>query len=564
MSTQTQIVSQDLSELVAEIQPDDLKGLRVTFINMPLRENALPNTPPQGPALMASRLRLYGVDVNLIDLNAYRIKDQTAAKDNKANGRHLSHTETRELLNAHFTKHGEPDVIGLSGMITTLKWQETVLKMCRALLPDVFIMSGGGLATELKNCLFQWMPELDAVAHSEGDDIILSIAQYIKKGKGLSSKSRLSLLVSSPFYVGEIEGRHRYLFGGDRPNHLDDLPFAAWDLLETDVFGNKLLERYIETPVWGLAANNSSAAPFKMKRSLTTVSSRGCPYSCTFCYRGAQGERLYGMRSAQNMAKEIEWLIEKYDLDFVGFPDDNFAVDRGRIAELPDALKELNIRWGTHTRLDEADDRLINMAKSGCIYIGFGAESASAKVLEKMDKGGFILRRGLKMLNGFDLPITMLDGIKNCRDVGIHANCTWIMGYPGETLHDLKTSVAFILWQKELYTQDLLKNSEEYDTALDSVNQKVFTATAYPGTAMFKEPSVIESLSKNFGIHFDVGGNPIEDQSFRSYVLELDDATELLHNENGEPLNFSFMPTDLYVEARELIDQDKLEKILDL
>ncbi len=42
MSTQTQIVSQDLSELVAEIQPDDLKGLRVTFINMPLRENALP------------------------------------------------------------------------------------------------------------------------------------------------------------------------------------------------------------------------------------------------------------------------------------------------------------------------------------------------------------------------------------------------------------------------------------------------------------------------------------------------------------------------------------------
>jgi len=549
---------------VTEIKPGDLTNLRVTFINMPLRENALPNTPPQGPALMASRLRIYGVDVNIVDLNAYRIKDKTSEEENKDNGRHLSYSETRDLLNAHFTKHGEPDIIGLSGMITTLKWQETVVQMCRTILPDVFIMSGGGLATELKNCLFHWMPELDAVAHSEGDDIILSIAQYIKKAKGHSFKSRLNLLTSSPFYVGKIEGRHRYLFEGDRPNHLDDLPFAAWDLLETDVFGNKLLERYIETPVWGLAANNSSAAPFKMKRSLTTVSSRGCPYSCTFCYRGAQGERLYGMRSAENMAKEIQWLTEKYDLDFVGFPDDNFAVDRERISKLPNALKKLNIRWGTHTRLDEADDRLRDMAKSGCIYIGFGAESASAKVLEKMDKGGFILRRGLTKLNGFDLPVTMVDGIKNCREVGIHANCTWIMGYPGEALSDLKTSVAFILWQKELYTQGLKKGTNEYSLALESVNQKIFTATAYPGTVMFKEPSVINSLSKNFGIRFDAQGEPVEDRAFRDYVLELDDATKVLHNSEGEPLNFSSMQTDVYVKARELIDQQKLEKILDL
>ena len=564
MSTQTQVGSPDLGELVAGIQPGDLEGLRITFINMPLRENALPNTPPQGPGLMASRMRLYGAETNIIDLNAYRIKDKIAASDGKVNGRHLNHSETRDLLNAHFIKHGEPDIIGLSGMITTLKWQETVVQMCRALLPDIFIVSGGGLATELKDCLFRWMPELDAVAHSEGDDIILNIAQYIKKIKGHSSEGRRRVLASSPFYVGEIEGRHRYLFGGDRPRHLDALPFAAWDLLETDVFGNKLLERYIETPVWGLEANNSSAAPFKMKRSLTTVSSRGCPYNCTFCYRGAQGERLYGMRSAQNMAKEIEWLTSKYDLDFVGFPDDNFAVDRGRIAELPDALRELNIRWGTHTRLDEADDRLLDMAKSGCIYIGFGAESASAQVLEKMDKGGFILRRGLTKLNGFDLPVTMVDGIKNCREVGIHANCTWIMGFPGETLHDLKTSVAFILWQKELYTQGLQESSDEYTTALNSVNQKIFTATAYPGTVMFKEPSVINSLSKNFGINFDSESNPIADQAFKNYVLELDDATKVLHNKKGEPLNFSSMPTDLFAEARELIDQDKLEKILDL
>ena len=49
----------------------------------------------------------------------------------------------------------------------------------------------------------------------------------------------------------------------------------------------------------------------------------------------------------------------------------------------------------THTRMDEADERLIDMAKSGCVYIGFGAESADEHTLTLMNKGGFILRNGM-------------------------------------------------------------------------------------------------------------------------------------------------------------------------
>ena len=89
-----------------------------------------------------------------------------------------------------------------------------------------------------------------------------------------------------------------------------------------------LINDYINTPVWGLAANNSSATSFSMKRSLTTVSSRGCPYACSFCYRGSQGERLYGMRSPEHIAKQVRGYVDRYDLDFIGFPDDNFAVDK--------------------------------------------------------------------------------------------------------------------------------------------------------------------------------------------------------------------------------------------
>lgn|GEM_PF-830611 len=555
------------STIVDTMGFSELQGLRVLLINMPLRESAQPNTPPQGPGLLAARLREYGADVSILDLNAYRITDELAA--GKPNGRWLSYSETAGKISRHMHKYGDPDVIGLSGMITTLRWQQFVSGICRQIVPDAFIVSGGGLATELKDGLFQrgWLNDVDAVAHSEGDDILLVLCRNVLRAKQNSFD-----MTQVPEFFGIINGRDRFVYAGDRPTNLDALPFAAWDLLEEDVDGNPVLEWYITVPVWGLAANNSSAAPFEMKRSLTAVSSRGCPYACAFCYRGAQGERRYGMRSCQNILDEVSYMKHKYNLDFFGFNDDNFAVDKRRIALLPEAFKPLDgLRWGTHTRLDEAaDERAEQMAKAGCVYIGFGAESASANVLERMNKGGFILRpRGsntnvMERINGFDLPQTMVKGVRNCRDVGIHGNCTWIMGFPGEGLHDLQTSVAFILWQVELATQGLMPGSTEYVHAKASVNQKMFTATAYPGTAMFKDPACRGILTKNFGITFTPDDDPVVDDALLKYVLELDDATKVMHNTEGDPLYFGNMTIDQFLEARSYVDSNHLEKILDM
>ena len=375
---------------------------------------------------------------------------------------------------------------------------------------------------------------------------------------------RRNTLEKSPYRIGELNGRERYIFGGERPRNIDHLPFAAWDLLEEDVYGNNLLDWYINVPVWGDSANNSSATPFKMKRSLTTVSSRGCPYACAFCYRGAQGERNYRMRSAKSLRGEVEWLLKTYDLDFVGFPDDNFAVDKRRINLLPEAFQGLIFRWGTHTRLDEADERLENMAAAGCVYIGFGAESAAVRTLTRMQKGGFILRRGLTDVNGFKFPVTMYEGIKKCKEVGIHANCTWIMGYPGETLDDLKTSVGFIMWQEELNAGSPSIELSKSKYSRQSVNRNMFTATAYPGTEMFKEPIVQERLATCFGMDFDPIGQPIINDKYRNYIYELDDATKVLRDENENLLYFGAMNLDKFVEARAYVDNGQIEKILQM
>lgn len=568
------------ASVIKDITPGFLSGMKAVFINMPLRETAVPNTTPQGPLLLATSLRdNYGVNATVIDLNGYRIKDELARERGLLNGRHLIEIEVFKLIKKHFAVHGEPDLVGFSGKITTLRWQKKVAKIIRELLPDVFLVSGNGLATELKAGLFNYIPELDGVARSEGDDTIVKIAYDAELIKYWGFEAALSSGRLKPYYLGEIGGRHRFLYEGDRPQNLDAIPFADLDLLKEDVFGNRILDYYIGNAVWGTSANNSSATSFMMKRSTTFVSSRGCPYACAFCYRGAQGERNYGMRSAKNLVEEFKLHMEKYGVDFIGMPDDNFGVDYQRIVELVPLLKPLKMRWGTHTRLDESaglrpksgkpdeyifeDPKRVDlMAEAGCVYIGFGAESASPSVLKAMQKGGFILKNGLveTRVDGkiYEFPRTMIEGIKNCDYAGIHANCTWIMAYPTETLEDLKASVAFIKWQEDFYASR--------GKSADSVNKKMFTATWYPGTKMLHHSKVKTMLRNVFGINFDSAtGEPVCDENFYQYVLELDDATKLLHNpRTGEPLNFSDMPMDTFLKAREYIDNGQTFKILEM
>ena len=156
----------------------------------------------------------------------------------------------------------------------------------------------------------------------------------------------------------------------------------------------------------------------------------------------------------------------------------------------------------------------------------------------------------------------MVTAVENCKKSDIHGNCTWIMAYPGEDLQHLKTSVAFIKWQQEFWTKDLSPNTAEYDMAYRGVNQKMFTATAYPGTAMWKV--VRPKLTEHFDISFDKTGEPVCDENFHKYVLELDDATKVLNNKNGEPVNFGDMSMDTFLQAREYVDSGEIEKILEM
>ena len=207
--------------------------------------------------------------------------------------------------------------------------------------------------------------------------------------------------------------------------------------------------------------------------------------------------------------------------------------------------------------------RVRSMYNAGCRYIGYGAESASPRMLKLMGKGGSMLRHGVKAVFGYDVPVTMMMGIKNTVEAGIHANCTWIMGYPGETLYDLKTTVAFIKWQEEVLMDSYEKNSLSWRLASDAINKNMFVATAYPGTEMFKDPIVKNALTKGFDITY-VDGKPIFDENLECYVEQLNDATDLIWRKDGGLLQYSLMPDSLFLEIRDIINNGNLFDILDL
>ncbi len=576
------------SEVVRGITARDLEGLNVVFINMPLRETALPNTTPEGPLLMATNLiRNYGVSASVIDLNAYRIKDELAQKRGLPRGRHLTEEEAFGKIQRHFLKFGEPDLVCLSGMITTLKWQKAVAGMVRRLVPNTMLVSGGGLATELKVGLFNYTPELDGVAHSEGDDVIVKICYDAAVIRRHGRQHALNSGKLEPYLLQDGSGR--LMYEGDRPDDLDRFPWVDLELLREDVDGVKILEQYLQAEAWGLSANNSSAAPFVTAPKTTSVSSRGCPYGCKYCYRGAQGERKWHVRSARHLVEEMKEHMAKYGIAFKSWPDDNFAVTFKRIKELRDIIvaEGIKIPWGTHTRLDEAGGFVPNsrqphhernfftdyifedplriklMAEANCKYVGFGPESAHPDTLEELGKGGFTLKAGLIPVgvNGhtYYFPKAMIYGTKHTMEAGIHANMTWIKFNPGETLERLKQTVAFIKWQIDYYAT--------FGIPEEAVNKNMFTLTWYPGTELINHPKVRLELSRVFGLNFQrINGkwDPVCDEAFYRYCLELDDATKLLHGPDGEPLNFSEMPNDLALQINEYVSSGQTLRILDI
>jgi len=174
------------------------------------------------------------------------------------------------------------------------------------------------------------------------------------------------------------------------------------------------------------------------------MSSRGCPYKCAFCTSAMFWEKTRFF-SSKYFVTEVEHIIDSLGREaFINIYDDLFVADRKRlknIIELLDKKKVLDKATYTFSvRANMVDDELCELIKAmNHAGVCFGAESGSNRILDLMHKQSTVEtnQNALDILQKHD----------------ISANCSFIVGWPGETEDEVRQTYSFIarnLMEKKL------------------------------------------------------------------------------------------------------------------
>ncbi|MGB1251591.1 MAG: B12-binding domain-containing radical SAM protein [Candidatus Promineifilaceae bacterium] len=208
----------------------------------------------------------------------------------------------------------KPDIVGISALITNSK---TALKLAQMAQDAGIIVLLGGPDPTKDPAAYMQFPQVDLVAHHEGEQTLVALLNQIDKG-GLTLETLSHELGIAFRHNGQI------IVNAPRPpiDNLDTLPLPARDLIDMD--------RYLDT--WQTQNGYSS---------MTITTSRGCPYGCDWCAESVHGTNLR-QRSPESVAAEMKLLKETYKIDRLRVVDDVDGLDRAWIEAWANSAETLN------------------------------------------------------------------------------------------------------------------------------------------------------------------------------------------------------------------------------
>ncbi|MCZ2809095.1 MAG: radical SAM protein, partial [Candidatus Bathyarchaeota archaeon] len=217
--------------------------------------------------------------------------------------------------------------------------------------------------------------------------------------------------------------------------NLDELPYPAYHLLP--------IEKYRPgKSIFG-------------KKILPIITSRGCPFQCSFCVTSRMVGKRFRARSPKSVVDELEWLKNEHGAEAFCFYDDALTLDRKRILEICEKIKKrkIGIPWDCQSRADNVSREIFGkMVDAGCQLVNFGVESGSPQLLKVMGKGTTVEQNE--------------KAIRWAKEAGLLVATSMVIGYPGETIETLKETLDFL-----------------YRVKPDVVY--LCNATPYPGTALY-------------------------------------------------------------------------------
>ena len=294
----------------------------------------------------------------------------------------------------------KPDVVGIRAIVFFMEELQRLARLTR-LNSRAAVVVGGPIVQAWKGRLFTDVPEIDVAVKGEGEQVFSALLQ------GDSFSSTAGIL----FRDGD-----RTVENPDAPEvqDLDALPLPAYDLID--------LERY--------RAQLSYA--YNHRRQGVLVTSRGCVYSCTFCFRPWDGLRL---RSAAGVFDEIAWLYAAHGVRDFYIVDDIFNVSLPRAMEVFDRVigAGLGIRlyFVNGLRADTVTQAFVDRAiEAGAVWFTYAVESASEEIQRSIRKH-VDLARARRI-------------IAYTQEQGVAVNVSTMYGFPGETPEEAQRTLDWL------------------------------------------------------------------------------------------------------------------------
>jgi radical SAM superfamily enzyme YgiQ (UPF0313 family) len=357
------------------------KTVKIALVNPPILKGVFRHQLylPIGLAYLAAVLEEKGHEVTVIDCPALE----------------MPHDKLKARL-ASF----EPLIIGITSMTPTIQSALLSAHVAKEACPNATVILGGPHATFMDAQVLSDEAAVDVVVRSEGEQTLLELAQNISNSKGLHTVNGITLKNN-----GKIVRTPNRAF----IEKLDELPRPAYK--------HFLLEKY---RLFG-------------RTVLPIITSRGCPFQCSFCVTSRMFGRTFRARSPKNVVDELEWLRDIHKAEAFTFYDDTLTFDKKRIYEICREIKnrKIGIPWDCQTRVDQVSiDILAKMREANCQQVFFGVESGCQQMLNAMNKRTSIEQNE--------------KAIKWAKDAGLFVAVPVIIGYPGETLSTLKQTLDFI------------------------------------------------------------------------------------------------------------------------
>ena len=399
--------------------------------------------PPLGIGYIASYLRMHGYKVGIVDCTFKTFEEAV---------RQASHSR----------------VVGIYSMLSMVK---PALDIAEALRDKVELLVAGGPMPSAYPVKFLNM--FDLVVQGEGEETMLEVMREVDGGmrfervKGIHISNRFMKQAMETLSVNG--GGH--LFTGQRPliKNLDNLPFPARDLYDNSLYKQYYMQNF--------------------KYTMTSaIASRGCPFSCDFCWRPDYG-RFYRTRSPENIADEMEEVVGKYGYQRIWFADELFIANKRHVIRLCQEIisRKIDVLWECLARADLMDAEVAKMMrKAGCHKIIFGLEAGDDRTLKLMNK---------------QLTVAQSKkAVHTAVKAGIKVGAFFILGYPGETnetmLKTIKLASSLPLDYFSMTVPYPLPGTKLYEKVSDRMQTEEWEKPlhGYDHRLLFKHEFSIEKL----------------------------------------------------------------------